>query len=738
MSTHNHRRTPAIALAACLALASAPSHAADASTTEALKRARTRALLLNDAQFFDEAVRRMTEDQHQSVFNSAKAPPSSEGSKAGQKAAEDALRGQQRRLNDLPTADFEKLVDLAEPLFAARQIECARKLPVIHTIGWSPTFTFESSQAPRPANAGERAVRIPVEGYDLDPPCIAIDVTIEGTVPVSRYGASKSGAGGAARDFYLTLPSEDQKDGLNIILLEPFIDRLHTGDKVAIKVTAANKFALPETAEAGSSAAFRRKSIARRVFVAYETEAFRTQVLRSRIRPDDINAFPLPENDIAALFGPLIAKNYFVVRVSVRNTESDAKIISTGMIRASGTAMIDPKVPGPSFSVPVSIVPHSLTQIYSVLTDEEVDQPRHRTFRALEFIGALAAGAQGVFNYGAQAAKNVALFTGIVVPEAKKLWPDRWPGYQRNIVTYAMQDLVKVPANSVMDHKFLFFSKKELDGLVSDPNLFKSMSPSEQLLDMVTTGDRRSRAKPEAFVIALAFDTLDIRFETMPVALDLTSRDVLRDLVGQVADQGRDLDLSAGWLTTQPAIDSLKFASYSVADSRKLTPALAAIAAVNAGADADLGKAVQNAKLLQGLAQGLEPATNTSALATDLYATSAKYGQASVAKARLRIAELNQRVNGGADAEIAKDEIHALKNTVTGSRDLLAFYKAVAAALHDLAGTIDKVKLAATATPPSKDQKRQVQDFNASVEAMLVDLAAKRPPQASLQVKPAP
>lgn len=735
MSTRHPRRVAAAALAACLALACNLVHAADAGTSaDLVKRARVKSLLSNDKQFFDEVVRRLTPDQYVAVFASTKLPAQVEPSKEAQKTAEDILRAQQRQLNALPADAYDQLINEGTKLFSAYQVECAKKMPVIHTIGWSPTFTFESAQTPRPAKAGERAVRIPIEGYDLDQPCIAIDVNIEGTVPVSLYGDIKSK--GDTPDFALTLPSEDKKDSLEIILLEPFIDRLHTGDKVAIKVSAANKFALPETTEADSKDIYRRKSIARRVFVAYETEAFRTQVLRSRIRPDDINAFPLPENDIAALFGPLIAKNYFVVRVSVRNTESDAKIISTGMIRASGTAMIDPKVPGPSFSVPVSVVPHSLTQIYSVLTDEEVDQPRHRTFRALEFIGALAAGAQGVFSYGAQAAKNVAMFTGIVVPETKKLWPDRWPGYQRNIVTYAMQDLVKVPANSVMDHKFLFFSKKELDGLVSDPNLFKNISPVEQVLEMVTTGDRRSRAKPDAFVIALAFDTLDIRFETMPVTLDLTSRDTLRDLVAQVAEQVRDVDLSGVWITTQPAVDTLKFGSYSVADSKKLKAALTAMAGVGASTDADVEKAKQNAKLLQALAEGVEPTSNTSALATDLYAASAKYGQASLAKAKLRVGELNQRVNGGADAEIAKDEINALKNTVMGSRDLLAFYKAVAGTLHDLAGTIDKVK-AATVVTPTKDQKRQLQDFNTSVEAMLADLTGKRPPQASLPVKPA-
>ncbi len=734
MSNQLLRRARISTLASLLALGPALGLAAPAAAAQAeMTRSGVRALLKNDADFFEEVVQRLSETEHETIFGSLKPTVSAARTQGELKAFSEATRARQRQLKSMSITAFDRLVDAAEPLYAARSAECARKKPVIHTIGWSPTFTFESAQAPRPANAGERAVRIPVEGYDLDPPCISIDVTIEGTIPVSRYGASKAGSGDP--DFYLTLPSEDQKDGLNIILLQPFIDRLHTGDKVAIKVTAANKFAVPDDAVAGKREEFRRKSIARRVFIAYESDAFRAQVLRSRIRPDDINAFPLPNNDVEALFGPLIARSYFVVRVSVRNTESDAKIISTGMIRASGTAMIDPQVEGPSFSVPVSVVPHSLTQIYSVLTDEEVDQPRHLTFRALEFIGALAAGAQGVFNFGVQAAKNVALFTGIVVPEGKKLWPDRYPGYQRNVVNYAMQDLVKVPANSVMDHKFLFFSKKELDGLVSDPNLFRSLSTTEQALGLVLAGDRRTRSKPDAFVIALAFDTLDIRFETMPVSLDLTSRDVVRDLVGQVADQVRDLDLSAAWITSM--LPTIKLGTYTQADSKKLIQGLTAIAALNtANAGADLTRAVRNAALLLGLAKGIEPNMPTAALGTDLYAASAKYGQASLARAKARIGELVQRVNSGADAEIMKDEINGLKNTVSSSRDLLNFYTTVAGALHEQAAIIDKVKEAATASLLKDGKLRQVQDFNAGAEAALSELESKRPAQATLRVKP--
>ncbi len=714
-------------------------------------------LLKNDADFFEEVVFRLPANDYKAIFGSDRREIPAQPSSDDLKKASADTRALQAKLKSLSVTAFDRLVAAAEPLYAGRVKECAKKVPAIHTIGWSPTFTFESAQTPRPPKAGERAVRIPVEGYDLDPPCIAIGVTIEGTVPVSRYGASIAKSDNSDnRDFHVNLPSEEHKDGLNIVLLQPFIDRLHTGDKVAIKVTAANKYALPENAEPAKSPPlhpgsnfsenldvvkppeFRRLSIARRVFIAYEAEAYRAQVLRSRISPDDINAFPLPDNDVRTLFGPSIASSYFVVRVSVRNTESDAKIISTGMIRASGTAMIAPKVDSsPSFSVPVSVVPHSLTQIYAALTDEEVDQRRNQLFRGLEFVGALAAGAQGVFNYGAQAAKNVALFTGIVIPETKKLWPDRYPGYQRNIVNFAMQDLVKVPANSVMDHKFLFFSKKELDGLVSDPNLFKTLSGTEKFLGSVTNDDARINSKPDAFVIALAFDTLDIRFESMPVTLDLSPRDVLRDLVVPVADQIRDLSLNSAWTTT--TLTTGKFGAYTQAESASLITGLTAIGARAdpTPPDPDLTAAKLNAAQLLTLANGIKPVDPTVALAIDLYAPAAKYGQASLAKAQTRIGELVQRVNSGADAENAKDEIIGLKSVVTSSRDLLTFYTAVAGVLHEQALVIDKAKAAAAVSPLTVDAKSKLQAFNAGAQAALSDLESKRPVQATLQVKPA-
>src|SRR5262249_29033136 len=160
----------------------------------------------------------------------------------------------------------------------------------------------------------------------------------------------------------------------------------------------------------------------------------------------DMMAFPLPDHEIDSMFGPYVRNRYFVVRLSIRNTTADAKLISTGMIRAEGRAIVEPENnEQPSYTVPVSIAPQSLDQIYTILDDEGVEMPRAWTFRSLEFIGALGSAWNAAFSNSLRVSKNLGLLTGVFIPEAQKLSPDRWPGYKRNIVQFAMPDLIKVP-----------------------------------------------------------------------------------------------------------------------------------------------------------------------------------------------------------------------------------------------------------------------------------------------------
>ena len=78
-----------------------------------------------------------------------------------------------------------------------------------------------------------------------------------------------------------------------------------------------------------------------RDFTFYKVEDYRDRFVDRRIRPDDISAFPLPRDEVVDLFGHYVAGNYFVVRLSVRNTEAEEKIINSGMIRVSGRAMVE-------------------------------------------------------------------------------------------------------------------------------------------------------------------------------------------------------------------------------------------------------------------------------------------------------------------------------------------------------------------------------------------------------------
>lgn len=367
----------------------------------------------------------------------------------------------------LPEPTLQRLAAAFVEIENERAAFCRDKRPRIHNIGIQNIVTFERKPPAGREGALQRAVRIPVDGRDLHPFCVTFDVTVTGTVPLSR-GFPPPPDGGS-QDVFINRPTDDRPDAANVVLLEPLIDRLKTGDQLTIQISASQHdvYGRPD----------RRRvvSFATRTFSLYEIEDYRQRVLASRIAPHDIRAFPLPEQDAELLFGSLVAREFFVVRLSIRNTEPEAKLVSTGMITAYGRAIVEP--PGavePSFTVPVMVVPSSLQQTFTILDDEEANRPRAWTFRALEFAGALASAATSAFGFSLDVAKGVSLFTGVGIPEGRRLFPDRGPGYKRNVITYGMPDLIKVPANTVTDHRFLFFPKKDIELVIADHNMFAS------------------------------------------------------------------------------------------------------------------------------------------------------------------------------------------------------------------------------------------------------------------------
>lgn len=365
-----------------------------------------------------------------------------------------------RFVNSLSLESLQKIALILVTLQNERDILCNQLTPRIHNIGLQSILTFEPKLADRQADRGSRAVRIPVDGRDLDPRCVRIGVLITGTVPLGVWGDSADDR--VKAEYVVNKPPADRPDSFEVILLEPLINRLKSGDQVTVQVTISQLAGRPCETFGERLVAF-----ASRTFTLYSVDDYRTKVLNARIGAHDIRAFPLPDKEIEELFGPLIAEQFYVVRLSLRNTDPEAKLVSTGMITATGRALVEAKgggCPQPAYTLPISVVPSSLQQTFRILDDEESSQPRAWVFRSLEFAGALTTAAISAFFAPVNATKALALFTGVGIPEGKKLVPDRWPGYKSNIVAFAMPDLIKVPAASVSDHKLLFFSKKNLEG----------------------------------------------------------------------------------------------------------------------------------------------------------------------------------------------------------------------------------------------------------------------------------
>jgi len=292
-----------------------------------------------------------------------------------------------------------------------------------------------------------------------------------------------------------------------------------------------------EAAAQNGSMNRRRVSTASRTFTFYSTEELRREYLSKRVLPHDIMAFPEPEEEAEKLFGKRIARHYYVVRLSVRNPDAKQdKLISTGMIRAKGRALVEAAIERPRtktrtndqqpsdkirFTVPVEVAPHSAQQVYAVLTDNSVDETRAITFRALEMAGSIASAYALSFNVGTAAKDAVQLATGVGVPAFSKFWTDRMPGYERNVVNFAMEDLVKVPKGGVASHKFLFFPKDKIEAIIIDQYSYgkfgtalgKAKSILKDAIPGVEADASKTVQQPDAFVAYLTFDNLDVPYE---------------------------------------------------------------------------------------------------------------------------------------------------------------------------------------------------------------------------------
>ena len=420
-------------------------------------------------------------------------------------------------------------------LVSCDEIEKATR---IYSIGTRNILSFDE-QATRVGEGG--GLYIPIEGRNLDrSECnIQLRVNVLGTVP-ARYGAdydlAKVGSSKQTRSVHLT---------------PAYLRRLRDGDRIEVQLILDRQRPAVEHVSPSDGQVMLRKDdslldYASRRFTVYTTKYYRENVLRRRVPAEDVTAFPLADEQIRSLFGPLVAERFFVVRLSVRNTTADDKLIKTGLITASGRAIVDSDVrtdDDHKFTVPVEVTPESAEQIYTILDDESESQTRSIVFRSLEFIGVLASAVTAAFASPADLVKGIGLFTGVAVPQGKKLYPDRWPGYLRNLVNYSMPDLVKVARNDAVQHRFLFFSKRRIQSLVGD-----QLAASE-----IIRGSRFGGGVTDVRVASLQFDALDVPFEVVVQPEEADARREVAELGPMVAALIARLEqIEGNWATRSP------------------------------------------------------------------------------------------------------------------------------------------------------------------------------------------
>lgn len=414
---------------------------------------------------------------------------------------------------------------------------CKDVVPRVHSIGTTNVLVYAESDPNDPNDDDKTSIEVLVEGRDLKhKACLKLGVKVGGTLNALDK---------VDFDF---IPPPDGGGSFTVEIKNGYLEKLRTGDQIEVTV-----FSMPVFKVSDPKIRARLTNMTSRVFSVFTLEDYRTQVIDRRIPIQDIEAFPLPQSEARRLFGPVVSKNFFTVRLAVRNTNPEDKLISTSMIVANGRMIVEPHRKAfrhsserkkfarknERFTVPVQLVPQSLEQIYTMIDDAEVRQGRSVVFRGLEFAGALASAATAAFGASTDLISGVGLATGVAIPEVQTLWVDRWPGYERNIVSFAMPDLLKVPGGSISGHKYIFFSKNKLEAVVSDKNLFGHF------------GGKQPK-QPKIAIASVQFDALEIPFEEVfvPTARTLIDRvNTVRAELPSLRERLRSIERS--WISVE-------------------------------------------------------------------------------------------------------------------------------------------------------------------------------------------
>lgn len=365
------------------------------------------------------------------------------------------------------------------------------------------------------------------------------------------------------------------------------VTRLITDSQAAVKSetdkAAESSVALVKKLRDGAGR--RRSKTVERTLSLISARQYSEQKLARLIPVHDIAVFPLSAQQVEYIFGDKINRNYIVLAISFQNRSDDEdRLVSSTTIEMSGLAMVRPEGDESHwFSIPVRVTPQSREHVYTVLDDEEGNETRSIVFRSIEFGGAIAAAIVTGFDAGEAAAKVVALVTGVGVPEGKKFWPDRWPGYKRNLVNYAMPNLVKVGKGTTAGPYFLFFSKTELRGVTLDPALFGV----REYTNLVRIEDEPLSAPVS--ITHLSFDALDVPYELVDAGSPRSADEprISQARVAELEQQIARLSLAAD--STPPAPPTSDDIETAREGARKALEELQA--AINASDGADQDKA---------------------------------------------------------------------------------------------------------------------------------------------------
>ena len=445
-----------------------------------------------------------------------------------------------------------------------------------------------------------------------------------------------------------------------------------------------------ETSAADGFQSRRSVSTASRTFTFYYFKKYRDEYHAKRVLPSNLMAFPEPEDEAIKLFGKRIADHYFVVRLSVRNTETEDRLISSGMIRAKGRAIVDSaNISGDEkFTVPVEVSPHSLQQVYAVLTDTSHKTLRSFTFRTLELAGTVASAYTLTFGAVETTKDAIQLATGIGVPAFGKFWTDRQPGYQRNLVNFGMEDLVKVPKGGVTAHKFLFFPKDAIEGMIIDFHSYGNLVRVDSIFEGESFSRKSRKFKqPDARVAYLIFDNLEIPFENVFQAEPSDPRQRVFELKLGVEDQlQRRLDVQSNWVGKSGSAPFLDIVSYDQLTTNKDTSAASIITSLGTRwndlevrspvAEISVEQITNALATVGALIQLIDPASMKS--------DANFFGSVeSLRKANLDLEDIRRELLSGRPLGSLVDRVNEIERMVHDSRVVMNFYIGAARLLAD-------------------------------------------------------